>query len=477
MTAMLYLWLLGLLLVAAGGMLIAQGWWLDKAAGNYKRSRCRKCWYELAATEPNSEGVTVCPECGTSARRPKDLHRVRRNGWLVLLGVALVAGGTYLSGARSLSNGNWLYLLPRWAAARLWKRVDAQQYGQQLKWRVVNGTATEAEVQSVAEGAKDLLVRALKARTGTMIQDIDTALAALSREQGGDPEVDAAAAAALVQGPWNGKSAVAYFQNRGVSMERRVELCEAAIAAGALTSPPNEYYEMLAGAKDDPAAMRGLVRAAASGGRWAPFVTHRLIDAGEKSLLAMADMYRASKDPKERAGLAKLFEDTFPFKGTSALTPFVLELCDDKADSAIGLQLLRFHSDKLSVPDDKLKEWILGEDTTRRDLALQQVGCTGPRNLPEGCGKVVIGMWDRDESLRCGVAEKFSGADRLLWLERAEKGRLGKRRDACVILAGMKPPLAEAEPLLRRIEADPAETEEMRVEARDALRRMGVWQK
>ncbi|HYD01576.1 MAG TPA: hypothetical protein VEB22_10150 [Phycisphaerales bacterium] len=472
-TLSMYLWLAGMVLAFLGGLLLARGWWLDKAAGNARRPRCRRCWYELQGAAPREDGSVTCPECGCVARSTKELHRVRRSWGAVAAAAVLLAGGLYLSGRPVLSGGRWLYMLPRAVSARLWESVGAESYGRTVRHRVATGTAIDAEIESVARGGKGLVLRTVKAPNATPWNDVSAALKALAASAP-DPEVDAAAAQLMLANNMLAREAAAYFQARGMPMAERVALIEAAMPAVKGTNPPTEYFEMLEKSAGDPAAAAALVRAASSGDQWSQWARHSVMQAGEPTLKATEAAFRASTDAAQRKRIAELFVESYPYSRPKGYGGFAVEMAKEKECRDLALRLFEFHSDTVVLPDATAKEWVLGNDAKLRAFALRIIGCQHG-SLPEGCGEAVLRMHDAGVAMPCGVLGMFSGADRTLWLPRVKEGPVGQRRQACQMVAAMRPRFDEGVEVLRAVEADKGESEEMRVEARDALRRMGAW--
>ncbi len=472
MTFMVYMWLFATVLIAVGGALLACGWWLDKAAGNHRRARCRKCWYSLEGAAAREDGTTLCPECGTVARRARDMHRVRRSWAPLFAGLVMVGAGLFLSGRPYLQNGGWLYLLPRSMGARLWAWAGAEQYGREVRMRVAQGIATDAEIDSVAGGAKALVLRAVKSATGMITSDVEAAFASLSK-QGADPEVEKAACALMLQpGPFYSRPAIAYLDAMKVPMKRRVELAAPLLKGTA--GPPVEYFEMLAASKD-PDALAELVRASLGSGMNANFAKSRLIEADVPGLLAICTAFRDAKTDSEREELWTLFEGTAPFHYGIEVVPFVeevgaLPVFSERAKRAAGM-----YSGRIKLSVEQVKAMLASDNPVQIAMA-----CRGAEQLPalpEGCGVRILHLRDGGDAAMTNATQqliyKFAGPDRLLWIPRLKEGGVESRREACFVIRNMTPVLQEAVPVLRGIEASPAESEEMRVAARDALRQMG----
>jgi hypothetical protein len=473
MTATLYLWLLAMVLLCAGAMLIARGWWLDKAAGNHKRARCRRCWYELGATPPAADGAVTCPECGLVARTARELHRVKRNRWVVAAGAVLIAGGVYLSGRPLMQYGNWLYMLPRSVSARLWQWAGAEQYGRDLRRRVSMGTATEAEIDSLKGQNRRVVLKGAKSSTGIIYNELDDAFKALATE-GADPEVEAAAGVLQADRmPMFARSAITYLNAKDVPMARRIEMANAALAKAGPGAAPTEYFQMLLQSKD-PAAIAALVQAAASKASYASWARSDLIQTGAAGLRAVVDAFYAAKTPQERSSLLKLFGELFPHHRDPSFMPFLFEVAADRQLGAQAAQLLN-EIDGSQLTDEQLKTLLLSGESAKVNFAIAAVEFRGAQ-LPEGCGEALLNMHDAGRRvMSVNLLSRFTGADRLLWLPRMEKGDLESRREACQVVRHILPPPPRAVEILRTIERNPRESEEMRVEARDALRQLGAW--
>ena len=77
--------LLGCVVAALiGHLLIGWGLWFDPSRD---RQRCPKCWYDMRGTVPRLE----CPECGHDAGHEEQLHLVRSQPRLIVLGVLIVS--------------------------------------------------------------------------------------------------------------------------------------------------------------------------------------------------------------------------------------------------------------------------------------------------------------------------------------------------------------------------------------------------
>lgn len=484
MTVVLYLWLLGVVLVGFGGALAARGWWLDKAAGNYRRARCRKCWYVLEGIAARADGVTVCPECGVEAKKPRDLHRVRRQWMVVVAGVVMLGVGVYLCGRPVLDGGRWLYLLPRSVAARLWVWAGAENYGRDIRTRMAQGTATEAEIESVTGGARALVLKAAKGvGMGGMVAgvppaDIAAAFTALGR-QPRDEEVERAAGVLMVENmPYLSQPATRYLVGMGVPMERRIEMGDAALAAKKGMVFPQEYLKMLSEADDSPVAMAALVRMAAGprNAQLTSWARNSLINAEKGGLTGVMTAFREAKTVPDRAKLFELFGQLAPYRDSGdELVPFVLEVLAVPELRVKAREYLLQNDGRIEYTDEQIREWVKSDDQARVDLALELVG---RRNrLPEGCGATVLKMIDAGKTVPRQVMFRFTGEDRWLWVARLNGGTPASRREACAVVASYGSRVPGSVEALQKIEGDAAESEEMRVAARDALRQLGVWRR
>jgi hypothetical protein len=114
-------------LVGVGVVLVIFGLFFNRSKG---RARCRKCWQSLDGVPKTDKGWT-CPECGTLARNPKQLHKTRKSWRLLLAGAGLLVLSHYAYYAPDVGRLGPHALLPTWALATLWPiddLIDAQGY-------------------------------------------------------------------------------------------------------------------------------------------------------------------------------------------------------------------------------------------------------------------------------------------------------------------------------------------------------------
>jgi len=91
---------------------IVRAMFWDRARG---RSRCPKCWYDMAQAEPVGEGDDrrwICPECGKSVHREKALRRTRRRWKWVPVTIILLAAACAAYLTPQANKSGWMSMAP-----------------------------------------------------------------------------------------------------------------------------------------------------------------------------------------------------------------------------------------------------------------------------------------------------------------------------------------------------------------------------
>lgn len=77
-------------LLALGLAVLAWALLHDRPRG---RTRCPKCWYDMAGMEPDAEThAWTCPECGKVTKKAQRLRKTRRRWGFGTLGLVVLAG-------------------------------------------------------------------------------------------------------------------------------------------------------------------------------------------------------------------------------------------------------------------------------------------------------------------------------------------------------------------------------------------------
>jgi HEAT repeat protein len=106
-------WLVAAILIPAGLTLATWALFWDRPRRG--KQRCPRCWYDLASLTTRAASTKpcpTCPECGHTARIPRQLRRTRRRwGWAVAATLPL-AGGTWLALWPTVDEHGWAAFVP-----------------------------------------------------------------------------------------------------------------------------------------------------------------------------------------------------------------------------------------------------------------------------------------------------------------------------------------------------------------------------
>jgi hypothetical protein len=106
-------WGLGIggLLVLAIGLFWDRPGWRGRAP-----LRCRKCWFDLTGSRDigslNGKGVLLCPECGTVHRSVRQLRRIKKKSWAIILAALLLTSWIPAQGWSRYREVGWPGLVP-----------------------------------------------------------------------------------------------------------------------------------------------------------------------------------------------------------------------------------------------------------------------------------------------------------------------------------------------------------------------------
>lgn len=461
----------GLIVGGLGSFLL---WWAmlnDRLNGGHKKRRCPRCWYDMTG----SPGLR-CSECGHEARVESRLFRSRKRWRTATVGLVGLLAGVTLMVWPDLQSGRWFELLPRWAQVRVWPLGGPPFFpGQLLREARLNNSA-------IQDGAVfDMAIRGINLTVGepgrSFCFEILTKLGRFNDES------RQAATVSLRAGVWaEAQVAVQHFE---LAVPNRQELLQAYRAELSRSGAPNgrllvEAVMKLAPTDDaardllldvalDPSAPANAEAVAVIhrlGPLMAPQLLKRLMENASPDVIKMVDV---SMWPWVNSSVSRPPDWTlwawrhFELLGSNMTADLRKDLL--LADQVLNLEVVL--SEAFQHPDDPRRELAMAVAKYRQiylpamvDLAFTQV--KEASSPPAREVWKVLGHCDasrRGDYFR--LASHHDWRFRRAWCQSVPGAHTDLREDAVEIL--------------RRLESQHAQTEEVRVAARDALRSFGLW--